>query len=96
MECREQGWSDPAFVYDEEKDLFRFRDGRLAFSREHMPTGRFLGRGPDKGAMRTPWLTGSGASGTLAFLVHARERYGVSSRASRKTPNGYDSVWSAS
>ena len=35
MECREQGWGDPAFVYDEEKDLFRFHDGRFAFSREH-------------------------------------------------------------
>ena len=35
VECREQGWGDPAFVYDEEKDLFRFTDGRFAFSREH-------------------------------------------------------------
>ena len=35
VECRRQGWGDPAFVYDEEKDLFRFRDGRFAFSREH-------------------------------------------------------------
>jgi hypothetical protein len=26
---------DPAFVYDEEKDLFRWVDGRFAFSREH-------------------------------------------------------------
>jgi hypothetical protein len=26
---------DPALVYDEKKDLFRFRDGRFAFSREH-------------------------------------------------------------
>jgi hypothetical protein len=25
----------PALVYNEEKDLFRFRDGRFAFSREH-------------------------------------------------------------
>jgi hypothetical protein len=23
VECRRQGWGDPAFVYDEEKDLFR-------------------------------------------------------------------------
>jgi hypothetical protein len=22
VECRNQGWGDPAFVYDEEKDLF--------------------------------------------------------------------------
>ena len=26
---------DPALVYDEEKDLFRFIDGLFAFSREH-------------------------------------------------------------
>jgi hypothetical protein len=35
VECRRQGWKDPAFIYDEEKDLFRFTDGRFAFSREH-------------------------------------------------------------
>jgi hypothetical protein len=35
MECREQSWGDPAFVYDEERELFRFTDGRIAFSREH-------------------------------------------------------------
>jgi hypothetical protein len=35
VECRRQGWGDPAFVYDEEKDLFRWTDGRFAFSREH-------------------------------------------------------------
>jgi hypothetical protein len=35
MECREQGWGDPAFVYDEEYDLFRFHNGKFAFSREH-------------------------------------------------------------
>jgi hypothetical protein len=29
VECREQGWRDLAFVYDEEKDLFRFTDGRI-------------------------------------------------------------------
>jgi len=34
-ECRVQGRADPAFVYDEEKDLFLFTDGRFAFSREH-------------------------------------------------------------
>jgi len=32
MMLREEGISD--FVYDEEKDLFRFADGRFAFSRE--------------------------------------------------------------
>jgi hypothetical protein len=36
MECRRQGWgADPALVYDEERDLFRFRDGKFAFSRTH-------------------------------------------------------------
>jgi hypothetical protein len=35
VECREQGWGDPAFVYDGEHDLFRFTDGRFAFSCEH-------------------------------------------------------------
>jgi hypothetical protein len=35
VECREQGWGGPAFAYDQEHDLFRFRDGRFAFSREH-------------------------------------------------------------
>jgi hypothetical protein len=35
MESRKVGWQDPALVYGEEKNLFRFRDGRFAFSREH-------------------------------------------------------------
>jgi len=35
MESRKVGWGDPALVCDEEKDLFRFTDGRFAFSREH-------------------------------------------------------------
>jgi len=35
MEFRKVGWGDPALIYDEEQDLFRFRDGRFAFSREH-------------------------------------------------------------
>ena len=35
VECREQGWGDPAFIYDGEKDLFRVTDDRFAFSREH-------------------------------------------------------------
>jgi hypothetical protein len=34
MESRKVGWGDPALIYDEEKNLFRFRDGRFAFSRE--------------------------------------------------------------
>ena len=33
MFFREVGLSD--FIYDEEKDLFRFKDGRFAFSRTH-------------------------------------------------------------
>ncbi len=34
MRMRSWGWPDPALVYDEERDLFRYRDGRFAFSRE--------------------------------------------------------------
>ena len=35
-ECRRQGWgADPVLVYDEERDLFRFREDKFAFSREH-------------------------------------------------------------
>jgi hypothetical protein len=33
MFFREEGLS--SFIYDEEKDLFRFPDGRFAFSRTH-------------------------------------------------------------
>ena len=33
MTMREEGLSQ--FVYDEEKDLFRFPDGRFAFSRQY-------------------------------------------------------------
>jgi hypothetical protein len=35
MECREQGWDDPAFVYDEDKNLFRLTDGHFALSCVH-------------------------------------------------------------
>lgn len=36
MEARRQGFlEDPALIYDEERDLFKLRDGRFAFSREH-------------------------------------------------------------
>jgi hypothetical protein len=35
MEFRKHDWGDPALIYDEEKDLFRFTDGKFAFSREH-------------------------------------------------------------
>lgn len=48
MECRsrEAGWGDPAFVYDEVRDLFRFTNGRFAFSRKHAECyGRGVGYG---------------------------------------------------
>jgi hypothetical protein len=32
MSMREEGWGDPALVYDFERDRDRYRDGRLAFS----------------------------------------------------------------
>jgi hypothetical protein len=35
MQFRKVGWGDSAYVFDEERDLFRFHDGRFAFSREH-------------------------------------------------------------
>jgi hypothetical protein len=47
VECREQGRGDPAFVYEEEKDLFRWTDGRFAFSLESTPTGSSRGRGEE-------------------------------------------------
>ena len=34
MDSCKVGWGDPALLYDEEKDLFRFKDGPFAFSRE--------------------------------------------------------------
>ena len=49
VECRRQGWGDPALVYDQEKDLFRFRDGRFAFSREHADWELLRKRGRLKG-----------------------------------------------
>jgi hypothetical protein len=45
MESRKVGWGDPALVYAEEKDLFRFTDGRFAFSREHADWGLLRERG---------------------------------------------------
>jgi hypothetical protein len=47
MECRAQGWGDPAFVYDEEKDFFRF-----TFSREHADWALLRKRGRLKGSSR--------------------------------------------
>jgi hypothetical protein len=49
VECREQGWGDPAFVYDDEKDHFRFTDGRFVFSREHADWALLRKRGRLKG-----------------------------------------------
>ncbi len=50
MECRRQGWgADPALVYDEEGDLFRFRDGKFAFSRRHLDRELLEKRGRLKG-----------------------------------------------
>ena len=46
MECRRQGWgADPALVYDEEHDVFRFRDGKFAFSRQHVNRALLKKRG---------------------------------------------------
>ena len=49
MECRRQGWGDPAFVYDGERNLFRFTDGRFAFSREHADWALLRKRGRLRG-----------------------------------------------
>ena len=50
MEFRRQGFlADPALVYDEEHDLFRFRDGRFAFSREYANWALLRKRGRLKG-----------------------------------------------
>ena len=43
------GWGDPAFVHDEEHRLFRFRDGRFAFSRGHADWALLRKRGRLKG-----------------------------------------------
>jgi hypothetical protein len=45
VEFRKHGWGDPALVYDEERDLFRFIDGRFAFSREHADRALLRKRG---------------------------------------------------
>jgi hypothetical protein len=49
MESRNLGWGDPALVYDEQKNLFRFRNGRFAFSRDHADWELFRKRGRMKG-----------------------------------------------
>ena len=42
---REEGLGDPALLYDEEKDFFRFADGVFAFSSEHANWGELRRRG---------------------------------------------------
>jgi hypothetical protein len=49
MESRKLGWGDPALVYDEENDLFRFTGGHFAFSREHADWELLRKRGTMKG-----------------------------------------------
>lgn len=49
VECRKQGWGNPAFVYGAEHDLFRWTDGRFAFSREHADWGLLSKRGRMRG-----------------------------------------------
>jgi len=49
IEFRKIGWGDPAYFYDEEHGLFRFRDGRFAFSREHADWALLRKRGRMKG-----------------------------------------------
>lgn len=49
MESRKVGWGDSALLYDKEKDQFRFRDGRFAFSRDHADWGLLRKRGRMKG-----------------------------------------------
>jgi len=52
MALREEGLSD--FVYGEENDLFRFPDGRFAFSREWSEVKLLQERGYDGKAKRSP------------------------------------------
>jgi hypothetical protein len=49
VEYRRQGWGDPAFVYDEDKNLFRWTDGRFAYSREHADWALLRKRGRMRG-----------------------------------------------
>jgi hypothetical protein len=46
---RKVGWGAPAYVHDEEQGLFRFRDGRFAFSREHADWALLRKRGRLRG-----------------------------------------------
>ena len=61
-EFRKIGWGNPAFVHDEEKGLFRFRDGHFAFSREHADWALLKKRGRLKGwatSARTQLVAGA-------------------------------------
>jgi hypothetical protein len=49
VEYRKVDWGDPAYVHDEERELFRFHDGRFAFSREHADWALLRKRGRIKG-----------------------------------------------
>ena len=53
VECRRQGWGDPAFVYEEGKDLFRWTYGKFVFSREHADWALMRKRGRIKGGSRS-------------------------------------------
>ena len=48
-ELRKVGWGDLAYVFEEETALFRFRDGRFAFFREHADWALLRKRGRLKG-----------------------------------------------
>jgi hypothetical protein len=72
VECRRQGWGDPACVFDEEKDLFRWTDGRFAFSREHADWALLRKRGRLKGwewSWLVPPTVRRDASATLGLVV---------------------------
>jgi hypothetical protein len=49
VEFRKVGWGDAAFVHGQERGLFRFHDGKFAFSREHADWALLRKRGRLKG-----------------------------------------------
>ena len=48
-EFRKIGWGNSTYVHDEEQSLFRFTDGRFAFSREHADWALLRRRGRIEG-----------------------------------------------
>jgi hypothetical protein len=57
LECQSRDWgADPALVLDEEWELFRFRDGKSFFSREHVDW-RLL-----KKRRRLKWIENAGGT----------------------------------